>query len=596
MLYWNSENYRLGESSKNYLAKELIIVVAIGDNRMEQDYVRKYPFHIVEFKKRGRQTGKKWLDVVGSHCFHISKASGKKEDISNPRKPKKVQVYFPPPPYTEETYKNYNKALSELSGPLKEWQLFNVKVKARAENLPEALEKLSQLKNDENGWSTCDATPEECEAKAVAALRQAQLMAKSNALTQKFQSAMPSVHHASHNPPIDMDSDDDEATDGLKSLVESSNMSRNDSLNSSPTTVDGGETQNPGVLTSFVSKPQAKASLTKQQKGSVKPPKTSSKSSCSSEGDSGLLATLVVEVQGLRKDVKDLNDNFENLKKAVTDKSDIVRKDFIGTRHQLGEAFKYQFPLPTLEEFDRFNLELANPKSALKKHLLVVLEAGLDCKFVVSKSTINMMRMFIDKSVALQYVGCKPVANKSKDRLMVNTEFYKCMDLLIRNHRTLNKITTGLKEISSAVGSNLSNAKSWKIEPPVGHITIPTDTSAASVSTVTEAKTSTNQPQPVDTPILITVPHQNSIITFNPSSHDGRTLPVFVEEISEPSSKRMRLDNDPSSAASNQSSSYSILAENSDDQGESSSNDDSDEDSDSAGFIASLQGDNSAED
>ncbi|KAJ8684958.1 hypothetical protein QAD02_020751 [Eretmocerus hayati] len=237
----------------------------------------------------------------------------------------------------------------------------------KTKNLPEAFEKLSQLENDENRWSPCDATPEEWEAKAVAALRQAQLMAKSNALPQKFQSSMPYVHHATHNPPI----------------------------------------------------------------------------------------------------------------------------------------------------------------------------------------------------------------------------------VLIRNYRTLNKITTGLKEVSSAVGSNLSNAKSWKMEPPVGHVTIPTDTSAASVSTVTRAKTSTNQPQPENTPILITVPHQNSLI--NPSTHDGQTLPVFVQEISEPPLKQMRLDDDPSSVASNQSSSYSIIAsENSDDQGESSSNDDSDEDSDSAGFIASLQGDNSA--
>ncbi|KAJ8672609.1 hypothetical protein QAD02_003868 [Eretmocerus hayati] len=62
--------------------------------------------------------------------------------------------------------------------------------------------------------------------------------------------------------------------------------------------------------------------------------------------------------------------------RAITNGAGRVPKDFIGTVKELTEKFKYRIPLLTLEDFDRFDGELSNPKLTLEHHL-VVLALGL---------------------------------------------------------------------------------------------------------------------------------------------------------------------------------------------------------------------------
>ncbi|KAJ8683057.1 hypothetical protein QAD02_018849 [Eretmocerus hayati] len=548
---------------------------------MDNEYIEKYPYHLVEFRGPGRPSANKWIDIVASIYFKPEKASGQKD-----RKPKKIQVYFPPPPYTDETYADYNEGLENLSAPGEGWKLFTVKVKGRAENLSEANAKLSDLKTNENAWSLSDATPEECEAQAIAAIRRTKLLAKSQSMITQVGSQQLAAPSTSFTAPITLSDSPTNTVDDnaifTYQLVDSAGITETGSLTHVSThAVDGKQVDNREALTPCTTSTLNGKSLPRQRKGSMKNPKNCAKRSSDGKENTELLIMLVTEVQELRKDVKNLDDKVENLKRSVVNRSDIVKKDFIGTRHQLGEKFKYQFPLPTLEQFDRFNLELADPNSTLKKHFLVVLEECLDSKHSVTKSAINMLKMYIDKSVALQHVGSKLVnpkveGTKPKERIMINTEFYKCMDLLIRNHRTVSNINTGLKDVSSAVGSHLSNAKAWPVDDaPVGYCPSKTGKSDESTSTAaTQDSTQISQPKSVVKPILITVPHQSNLVLA------GQSSPVSVEEIiTEPPAKRTRSEMDPLSLASDGKSTYSLSStENSNfDDVASSCNEDSDD-------------------
>ncbi|KAJ8667686.1 hypothetical protein QAD02_009349 [Eretmocerus hayati] len=500
---------------------------------LDPNYINKYPYHCVEFKRAGRPSAtNKMIDVVATKCFKIVKGSGK-----NDNRPKKVQVYFPPPPYSTESYKQYNQSLQDLSCPLDGWQLYSVIIKARAENLNEAMVKLRDLKEEQHAWSMSDANPEECENHAIESIRRAQLLAQSEVMMQAHETHVDPVQGVCNNYDVEM-------------MSENNNMPQDHMIEAiTNSQIVGSADNGVPIITQVLVNHNASLG-----KSSSKRQRVSNKSSKSSSSDikknEDLMADLLAEMKGLRVDVKDLNGNVDNLRRAITDTAGLVPKDFIGTVKELGEKFKYTIPLMTLDEFDRFDSELGNPKSNLKHHVMTVLQAGLDRKYIISKSAINMVKMFISKSVALQYVTQKPVEGKDKNRLMIKTNFYACMDSLIRNHRMSNNgMTTGLKDVSTAVGTVLTNAKSWSADDSPASATsesTKTQSCASPIPVVTVAQIHTetnNQAQPtVNRPILIEVPPKMNISKQPGTSRNDIDLIVFEEKDDEPSSKQMRID------------------------------------------------------
>ncbi|KAJ8664817.1 hypothetical protein QAD02_006479 [Eretmocerus hayati] len=591
---------------------------------LDVDYVRKYPYHCVEFKRAGRPSANnKMIDVIATKCFKIVKGSGKKDN-----RPKEFKVYFPPPPYSSETYKKYNKDLRELSCPLDSWQLYSVIIKARAgesfelfnirttaiysfppvpENLDEAIVKLKDLKEEQHAWSTSGANPEECEANAIESISRAQLLAQSQQILHTHEqyvnpthvagcdnSGIPEMMLGNNNIPQDVPGSNI-LSDSIDSRIQATPNSH---------TVGSEENGTPTGSQVFVTSNQSlEKSNTKRKKGSNK----SSKNSTSDiKNNDDLMAAMLAEMKGLRIDIKDLNGNVDNSRRAITDGPGLVPKDFIGIVKELGQKFKYRIPPLTLKDFDRFDSELGNPKSSLKHHVMIVLQAGLDRKYIVSKSAINMLKMFIAKSVAVQYVTQKAVGGKDKERLMIKTNFYACIDFsryltlfrgLIRNHRMSNNgMTTGLKEVSSAVGTALTNAKTWPEDDSSESATCESTNTQSCISqvpgvTVAQVHTKTNhQAQPTVTrPILIEVPPKINLSEQPGTTRNDIDLIVSQEENDEPLSKQMRMDVDDNFS---DKLAAGVSKTNADDMSNSEDSDEGENDGETSEFLNLIQSEN----
>lgn len=118
---------------------------------------------------------------------------------------------------------------------------------------------------------------------------------------------------------------------------------------------------------------------------------------------------------------------------------------------QLADKYSYVIPLPTVEEFQRFDRELGDPKSDLRDDVVsfvtknvpynydivtsvhmkiqtfqsAVLPSGLDGGLAMSKCIVKMLKMFITKDVAVQYTAVKQAKGK---QIMRITNLFSCVE------------------------------------------------------------------------------------------------------------------------------------------------------------------------
>ncbi|XP_008205886.2 uncharacterized protein LOC100678523 isoform X1 [Nasonia vitripennis] len=169
------------------------------------------------------------------------------------------------------------------------------------------------------------------------------------------------------------------------------------------------------------------------------------------------LKNIRSDISDMKNDVKQMKSDIETLKNALIKNKIIGAKDFVGTIQQLCNKFKFKIPFETVEEFEDFNIKLKQDE-ALHEAVSTVLQTGLDPTLVMSRSIVNMLKLFLTKTVAAQYVAVKIRKDK---KVMKNTPFFQCIEGLIKERRLIYNMDTPDKDVISALSAVLSNSGSW---------------------------------------------------------------------------------------------------------------------------------------
>ncbi|KAJ8665423.1 hypothetical protein QAD02_007085 [Eretmocerus hayati] len=385
------------------------------------------PLHVVEFVKRGRQPQEKCLDIVLTKSLRWSK------------KARKLSVYFPNPPYTQKSHEEYNRHLQEQSDPPQEWGLFTVKIRAKAENIDEAMAKLRLIKggNAVEAWSLSDGGVTDAEDRAVKAVRQSQLADQAKQVMKTYGGT------CTENSFV-----------GIRSNIEVEQPTHySPEISSASLPASPLFTGHRVPTHTFVRNDSHCMSPIASPSKSIKRRHSSS--------SNGVMLDLLIQIASDVKEIKDLYQNLDKnvmFMKSSMNHAAIDDKDFVATEAQIAAKYKITIPIQTLDDFLTFDESLKDSNSNLKKDVDRVLESGLDRRHVISRSIVTMLKMFISRNVALQYVASKAC---NKKRVMKDTAFFKCMDVIIRNDRELARMKTGFKETVQELGDVLTNAKQW---------------------------------------------------------------------------------------------------------------------------------------
>ncbi|OXU25898.1 hypothetical protein TSAR_011803 [Trichomalopsis sarcophagae] len=125
-----------------------------------------------------------------------------------------------------------------------------------------------------------------------------------------------------------------------------------------------------------------------------------------------------------------------------------------------GFADKYSIDLPMKElaEFHEFEDMLKNDE-AMRKDFSAVLPSLVDRHNIASKSTTNILRKFFTRAVVLKFTVQKKISDKI---VLKDTCFCKCtIEVLIKMHKDNQGNPITEKDVYSAFGSSLNNAKDW---------------------------------------------------------------------------------------------------------------------------------------
>ncbi|KAJ8674155.1 hypothetical protein QAD02_005417 [Eretmocerus hayati] len=439
-----------------------------------------FPLHVVEFVNPGRKPRQKSLDVVRTKWFK--------------REGKKTMVYFPKPPYTSASFDAYNAILAGDEAAPKEWGLFTMKVRARAETLPEALEKLEALKTNEAAVSLSDGTMSDYEREVDENIARSDLQDQAASLLQSHQSS------SLESSAVTRDTSEMAQHLEVTSASNNSNTATADSFaQSGPSSISGNigpaSATSHSAIPAFVMPSTSASELqtletdsieyeTRRRETSLKRSRDSRQGKEKSISSSKLLKDLVKQVTNLNTEVKALSKKVDGVGKEVGQMkavmshklSGIITEGFITTPQQIAKKYNYKIPLQTLEDFERFDQELRNPNSSLYDDVVIVLQSGLDSQYVIPRSIVKMLKMFLTRSVAMEFVGQRPAKTgedvhvsgddkASKDggkKPMNKTKFFEIMELIITNHRATAGIKTGSTEVTTRTGKVLSNARNWK--------------------------------------------------------------------------------------------------------------------------------------
>ncbi|XP_031784663.1 uncharacterized protein LOC103315976 [Nasonia vitripennis] len=124
------------------------------------------------------------------------------------------------------------------------------------------------------------------------------------------------------------------------------------------------------------------------------------------------------EMKTTTNEIKQEVQNF----KTLLNKNVTVTKEYIGTIKQICDKFNYKIPFQIVQEFQTN-----------------VLQTGLDPTFVLSRSIVNMLKMYLSREVAAQYVAVK---QKKHEYVMKPTNFFSLAEALIIERRSISHIET----------------------------------------------------------------------------------------------------------------------------------------------------------
>uniref|UniRef100_A0ABD2WBD0 Uncharacterized protein n=1 Tax=Trichogramma kaykai TaxID=54128 RepID=A0ABD2WBD0_9HYME len=171
-----------------------------------------------------------------------------------------------------------------------------------------------------------------------------------------------------------------------------------------------------------------------------------------------LLQDCYAEIKGLKKDVCALTEEVR-LMRSSGGKSGDQSSSFVGTIKQLNDKYKYQLPCIYKSEFEEFESDLSTNEQ-LCIDVKNVLLTGIDSSLVISKSIVKMLKLFLEKDVAIHYTAIKATEKK---KAILNTQLFQWILAVIKERRTMASQETHQDQVHSALSSVMSNVPSWKL-------------------------------------------------------------------------------------------------------------------------------------
>ncbi|XP_058796147.1 uncharacterized protein LOC131667015 [Phymastichus coffea] len=132
--------------------------------------------------------------------------------------------------------------------------------------------------------------------------------------------------------------------------------------------------------------------------------------------------------------------------------------DTIWSDREFAEKYALELPLKELCDFLMFD-QILKENPDVRRDFMSMLPCLVDRHNLISKSTTNILRKFISRSVVMRFTVQKKISDKI---ILKDTQFCKCaVDVLMKMHRDNHSDLVTEKDVFSAFGSSLNNAKDW---------------------------------------------------------------------------------------------------------------------------------------
>uniref|UniRef100_A0ABD2W3X0 Uncharacterized protein n=1 Tax=Trichogramma kaykai TaxID=54128 RepID=A0ABD2W3X0_9HYME len=136
------------------------------------------------------------------------------------------------------------------------------------------------------------------------------------------------------------------------------------------------------------------------------------------------------------------------------------------TKGQLMERYPYKIPIQTMEDFEKFDGELATNQK-FKADVNTLLLSGVDTTLIISKCMVSMLKLFLHKRVASKFTAVKQTNNK---KVMNTTNFYQLIEGTIKSRRKLSNLSISDGEFTSALSKVLTNVSGWSEESELNEL------------------------------------------------------------------------------------------------------------------------------
>ncbi|KAJ8677808.1 hypothetical protein QAD02_013595 [Eretmocerus hayati] len=354
-----------------------------------------YNHYVVEFVQRGRKPHTRPIDVVNGLWLVID---------TN----RKVKTRYPQDPINNKSYQALLKSVSPAN---EQWPFYTVKLRARSDDLGEALEKLDKLKTSTSALTaTSNDVCEMVEQREIESIRRHNLMEGAATYMKNVSSISRGAKHI---------------TEGFS-----------DGLSIAPTSQHA------------VTVPQSVNKKTATECGLADEKLESHKGSSATDTDSSLssnshkkprkeytsdvakqLSMVNDSLVVLAKKVQENSDELATVKAMLIKISDNVSKDFLGNMHALAQKYQssgdqngggFEIPITSQKNFD--NLETALKKGAdIVADLKNVLKCKLTNCMTISECFAGMFKMILTRDMARTFTATKEVKGKN---VMYHTTFY----------------------------------------------------------------------------------------------------------------------------------------------------------------------------
>ncbi|XP_014217534.1 uncharacterized protein LOC106646041 [Copidosoma floridanum] len=170
----------------------------------------------------------------------------------------------------------------------------------------------------------------------------------------------------------------------------------------------------------------------------------------------GYLVNISENVKELKSEVSKLSQQIKNTKPTTPDTRMNTRK--LSTFKQLGDKHSYKLPLTSVEDFERFDKNLAETGSSLRTDLTTILTSFYDKNLSISKYIEKVMKAVLSKEVAVQFTAVKQAKGK---KIMKSTQLFSCIEAVVKDQRRQSNLVTTDKELAYSLSCVMTSTAQW---------------------------------------------------------------------------------------------------------------------------------------